>query len=212
MTLTRKLAALVASIAVLSVGSSAWAQPGGTGSGGGGLRFGIQGRIDAMNLLARSPLGFVENDLGGGLVPIVAPGFRLLNDRLYLGLGLGFASTRRTEEDGDERSRSVFSLSPMVNYDLLSDDLAALYLLGWLNFLSLGDEEVCDDNVCRRRDDGLFAWGLNLGVGVRGKITRGLGIGAEFGWGFLSTDENDGDERFFHGIFGAILFEATVGI
>jgi hypothetical protein len=208
MKLACKLAPLVACVALLSAGSTAWAQT----AGAGGLRFGVQGRIDAMNLLARSPLGFVEPDLGGVLVPIVAPGFRLLNERLYLGLGLGFASIRETEDDHDERSRSAFSLDPMVNYDLLSDDLAALYVLGWLNFLSVSDEEVCDRNSCRTRDDGLFGWGLNLGIGVRGKLTRGVGIGAEIGWGFLSTDDDDDDDTFFHGIFGAIVFEATVGI
>ncbi len=179
--------------------------------GGEGLRLGIQGRIDAINLVAiADPDPFLSQRRL--LVPIVTPGVRLLDDNeLFLGLGLGF-SGYSSENGADEDSRSGWSLSPLATYDVLKDDVAALALLGWINLASLGETEDCDAGGCDDQNDDAFGWGLSLGAGVRGFVSEGLAIGGEFGWGFLDIGYDAGADVFVHGVFGNIFLEASVGI
>jgi len=181
--------------------------------GGEGLRLGIQGRIDAINLVAiADPDPFLSQRRL--LVPIVTPGVRLLDDNeLFLGLGLGFSGYSNDNGGGDEDSRSGWSLSPLATYDVLKDDVAALALLGWINLASLGETEDCDPgDPCMDMNDDAFAWGLSLGAGVRGFVSEGLAIGGEFGWGFLDIGYDAGADVFVHGVFGNIFLEASVGI
>jgi hypothetical protein len=179
--------------------------------GGEGLRLGIQGRIDAINLVAiADPDPFLSQRRL--LVPIVTPGVRLLDDNeLFLGLGLGF-SGYSSENGADEDSRSGWSLSPLATYDVIKDDVAALALLGWINLASLGETEDCDAGGCDDQNDDAFGWGLSLGAGVRGFVSEGLAIGGEFGWGFLDIGYDAGADVFVHGVFGNIFLEASVGI
>jgi hypothetical protein len=170
-------------------------------------RLGLQGRFDALNMISEGE--FMLNDpgdvlVGGLFVPIVTPGFRFLEDRLYLGLGLGFGGYDAEEANGDETARSAFSLSPLAMYDVLTDRYAALSLGGWFNFLILGETDESNDDA--------FGIGLNLAAGIRGKISPGLAIGSEFGWGFINLAWDNDNDVFFHGLFGTIFFEASVGI
>ncbi|MBN1652441.1 MAG: hypothetical protein JXA30_01560 [Deltaproteobacteria bacterium] len=175
-------------------------------------RIGIQGRFDALNLIANRDFAEDSLDVVQSLfVPIVTPGFRFLDNQLYLGLGFGFGGYDAEDAGGDETSRSAFSFSPLAMYDVLDDRYAALSVGGWLNMLFLGETEVCDPN-CRDLEDDAFGIGLSLGAGIRGKISPGLAIGSEFGWGFINISADNDNDLFYHGLFGTILFEASVGI
>jgi len=133
--------------------------------------------------------------------------------KLFLGLGLGFEGASRQEPNGNEQSQSGFTFSPLFSYDLLDDMAAALSLLGWLNIVSVGDTEDCPNNGgCNNQNDGASAWGLNVGAGIRGKLSEGLAIGGEFGWGFLDVSYDNNNEYFLHGLWGNIVFEASVGL
>ncbi len=187
----------------------------GTSGSSTGPRIGLQGRLDAVNILAPGGVAApgLNIDIRGLFVPIVTPGVRLIDDRLYLGLGFGFAGVSQDNRPADrDESRSAFSFSPLVSFDLLSDQVASFGLVGWLNLLSIGETEECEGGACRNLNDDGFGWGINLGVGVRGKISRGLAVGSEFGWGFLSIAFDNEQDVFYHGVFGIILFEATVGV
>lgn len=186
-----------------------------------GTRLGLQLRVNALNMLGiAEPQGIGP---GGGValmehlfVPIATPGVRFLDARLFLGLGLGFSGESQSDRNGpnpNSDSRSGFSLSPLVSYDVLVDDIAALSLLGWFNIASLGETEQCrGNNGCANQNDDVFGVGLNLGAGLRGLLSPGLSLGGEFGWGFLSISEDPATDAFVHGIFGTILLEASIGI
>jgi hypothetical protein len=181
-------------------------------AGGEGLRLGIQGRLDAINMVAiADPDPFLSQRRL--LVPIVTPGVRLLDDNeLFLGLGLGF-SGYSSDNGPNEQSRSGWSLSPLASFDVLKDDVAALALLGWINLASLGEEENCDAGGCETDNDDAFGWGLSLGAGLRGFVSEGLALGGEFGWGFLDIGyDGGGPDVFVHGIFGNIFLEASIGL
>ncbi len=97
----------------------------------------------------------------------------------------------------------------------------ALYGLGVLNLADLNSEtdETITPSMTRTRErDGQLWWGMNFGLGVRGNLSDNLGIGCEFGWAFsASTDDGDtsgeADDTsvFVHGIWAALVFEASVG-
>jgi hypothetical protein len=177
-----------------------------------GPRLAIQARIDALNML-----GFSVPDIGpltlgvrSLFVPIVAPGVRFLDDKLFLGLGLGFSGI---STDGPDSSRSGWSLSPLATYDLITDQYAAFYLAGWFNLAHLGETENCTGGgVCTTANNDATGWGLNIGAGVRGMLSRGLALGGEFGWGFLDVSTDAGPDAFVHGVFGNIFLEASVGL
>jgi len=204
-----------------------------------GLRIAVQGRLDALNI-AGLENGYNLN-VGGGpdlvipitFVPQVTLGVRLLDTRLFLGLGFGFFGASESQCGGsaggcaDEEttaSTSGFELSPLASFDLLQDParIAALYLVGWLNLASLGGytvERVTPGRTDTTTVDADFYWGLNIGVGVRGNITPAVAIGTEWGWGFLSTSNDGGtpgpaddQSNFIHGVFGTIFLEASVGL
>ena len=152
--------------------------------GSSGWRLALQGRVDVFRINS------VVADIEDITVPIVTPGARLLDNELFLGLGLEFSTT----SDGGSKS---FALSPLVNYDFLDSEHAALYGLGWL---SLGT----------RKDggDGNFFFGMNFGLGVRAKILESLAVGTEWGWAFQIIE----DGPFIQGIFGTIMVEASLGM
>lgn len=186
------------------------ASAGGAYSRPSSVRLGLQARVNMLNVLL--PV-VIDGEVADPYVPFVTPGVRLLNDRLFIGLGFGFGGLN-VEGDSYQRSRSTVSVSPMAFYDLISDPLAAFALGGWFNFASISDLDTCDedgDNCgTRTGDDNKFGWGINLGAQLRGKISQGLALGGEFGWGFKSV--SNGTDVFAHGIFGNILLEASVGL
>src|SRR5262249_22522951 len=128
-------------------GSSSASSPSLRSGGDNDTRLAIQLRIDAVNTLRFAEPGNTSGAIGLGqrlLVPIVTPGVRLLDDSaLFIGLGFGFAGFDGSNPGpGDEISRSGFSITPLVTYDLLSDETAALHILGAINLGSLGETEV----------------------------------------------------------------------
>jgi hypothetical protein len=63
------------------------------------------------------------------------------------------------------------------------------------------------------QNDDAFGIGLGVGAGVRGKLSPGLALGGELGWGFLSVDRDGADDsEFVHGIFANLLLEASVAL
>jgi len=169
-------------------------------------RLGLQGRFNALNMITQGAVvvgggAGVDSLISSLFVPIVTPGFRFLEERLYLGLGFGFGGY---DVEDTEQGRTAFAFSPLAMYDVLTDRYAALSLGGWFNFLILGEEDDQNDDA--------FGIGLNLAAGIRGKISPGLAIGSEFGWGFMNVAWDNDYEVFVHGVFGTILFEASVGI
>lgn len=166
--------------------TSSGASSGPSGSpGAGGVRVGAQGRVSTVNVLGGDLAGFVA-------VPFITPGARLADGKLFLGLGFGFAGVK----DGP----SSFSFSPLFGFDLVDAGPGVFSLVGWLNFASYDDGGPIGGDA--------FAWGLNLGVGFRGRINEATAIGTEIGWGFLVIDE---EPDFVHGVFGNVVFEATFG-
>jgi hypothetical protein len=191
-----------------------------------GLRIGLQIRLDALNVLG--PIDSTRTSPGatgmGGsaregigrrlLVPLAAVGVRLVDQRLFLGAGFGFHGWSTEDDPGNEASQSGIGLSPLVQFDVLREAGAALSLGGAVHFASLGEVEVCPaaGGGCDDVGGDATGVGLSLGAGVRGLITPGLALGGDFGWGFLSlSDENDGS-AFVHGIYAAIMLEATIGV
>ncbi|MDH5675937.1 MAG: hypothetical protein OEZ06_27685 [Myxococcales bacterium] len=201
-------------------GSSGGSYAGSSGRSS-GVRIGIQGRLDAFNFVgdfrgrAADPTDFngnYVNDIGGLMMPVVTPGARLVDGKLFVGLGLGFNNFTYENRNGAEWSRTNFALSPLASFDLLSDDTAALSLLGAFNLAFVGATEECDGGGCFTHNDDATGMGLSLGAGVRGLIGEGLALGTEFGWGLMGVDYDGGENDFIHGIFGTLLIEGTVGI
>lgn len=184
-------------------------------SGSDDIRLAIQARITAVNAVgAQQAIGSIGDSLSSAFVPIVAPGVRLLDQRLFLGLGLGFSGFTADAPGDAETSRSAFSVAPTVSYDVLSEDWGALSLGGWFTISSLGDFETCNDTGCVTDNNGQLALGLNLLAGIRGRLAPGLSIGGEFGWGFIDASGDAADDAgfFVHGLLGMLVFEASVGL
>jgi opacity protein-like surface antigen len=192
-----------------------YASGGGAGSSG-GTRLALQLRLDAINLIALAE----PDDLDTGplpsrqlLVPVATPGVRLLpQGALFIGVGIGFANAS-SDNGPNEQSQTGFSITPLVSYDIVTDSDAALSLLAMLDLASLGETEECDAGGCMDQNDDAFGIGLGVGAGVRGKLSPGLALGGELGWGFLSVDRDGADDsEFVHGIFANLLLEASVAL
>lgn len=198
-----------------------------TNSSSSDIRIGLQIRLDALNVL--SPVDSTrtipgDNTTGPNtvrndgiarrlLVPFAAAGVRILDQRLFLGAGIGFHGWSSENDPGAEASQSGFGISPLAQFDVLRESGAALSLGGALHLASLSETETCDpDGDCMEQNDGGSAVGLSLGAGVRGLITPGLALGGDFGWGFLSLSGDNDGSAFVHGIYAAILLEATIGV
>ena len=177
------------------------------------LRIGLQLRVDAARVLEGGDVdGPTVAGAGALLVPVVAPGVRWLDGKLFTGLGLGLYGAS-VEQGAGSQSRGGFGLSPVATYDLLGQEAIKLSVGGWLTFASLGETETCTagDN-CQDNNDDVTAWGLSAVAGIRGELLRGLSLGGEFGWGFLDFSADEGTDSFIHGLFGALVIEATIGI
>lgn len=175
------------------------------------LRLVAQVRIDAINLV--SP---VRGSLRGGgpgsaeAMPLVTAGVRILDQRLLLGLGFGFAGfSDDPDGDNNETSRFGMTLTPTVTYDLIVGRNSALSLGGMLNLAFLGETE--NENGVQSNDDA-FGLGFAALLGLRSKLLDELAIGAELGWGMMKVSEDDGDESFEHGVLGVLLFEMSMDL
>ncbi len=180
-------------------------------------RLALQIRLDALTMVGAFDDAPVPGSSTIGrklLVPVAALGVRLIDTKLFLGAGLSFYGWSVEEANGDEVSRSGFGLHPVVTYDLLRESAAALSLNGAVNIASLGETEACGGGPggCADLNDDVFGLGLSLGIGLRGMLLPGLAIGGDFGWGFLSTSSDNDDSLFVHGLYAALLVEASVGI
>jgi len=195
------------------------------GGGGSDMRVAIQGRLP-LAALAWSDGDLDGGNFGGGgggggggganfdglnlTIPMVTPGLRLIDGKLFVGLGLGFSSWS-WDQGANEASRTAWSLSPVFSYDVLSDEAAALSLGGAIHLMKLGETEDCDPD-CNDVNDDAFGLGLNLTAGIRGHITEGLSIGGDFGYSFLNVEWDSGPDVFWHGLVGALVVEGSVGI
>jgi hypothetical protein len=178
------------------------------------VRLGVQLRLDAMNTL-----GLADSSPGSGpsigrrlFVPFLAPGARFASDRLFLGVGLGFYGYNIEEPDGDEISRSGWGIGPVAGYDIVREGAAALSLNAALNLAHIGETEICTDPGCVDANDDATGIGLTLGAGIRGLLLPGLALGADFGWGLLSVSADNDESLLVHGLYGALLLEASVGL
>lgn len=195
---------------------------GGDGGGGGGLALELQGRIGLLNTNGSGLLtdaGFETRSTGfepPAFIPLVTAGVRILDQRLFLGVGIGFYGARETDCDGgapctDLRIRG-FNITPTVSYDVLVRGAARLYPVGMLNLARVGTISGSGPTF-----EGDFWWGLNLGLGIRGEINDTIGIGTEWGWGFARTSNGLGaagetNKVMGHGAFGTIFFSAKIGL
>lgn len=186
----------------------------------------FQSRVDAFNLFNT---GFDDDGIllnFFGVVPIVSTGVRLVDDKLYVGLGFGYVSVSSTNcetpggDDADceietTSSSSSWSLSPTVSFDVLTAKPMALAIVGWFNFGTIDSsktETTQGGNTVTLESDGDFWWGFNLGVGIRGYVTEGVAVGTEWGWSFANRSDgnNEGDGTTFHGIWGTINIVAAI--
>lgn len=201
------------------------------------MRLALQGRLSLVNVQLYGPT-IGEDVLSlNAPAPFITAGVRL--SKLFLGIGFGFFGISFSQcgptddgcDDGPSgsestQSTSAFSITPLVSFDLLTDPTGqgALYLLGWIPLVSGGgvDSETCTDggsDCDTTEQDNEFWWGANLGLGARYNIVPGIALATEWGWGFL-TSSSDGDESgpaedssvFAHGIWGNIVFEASIGL
>lgn len=157
------------------------------------IRLTFQGRLSAVNVVLSGALDGSANQ-----VPLATPGLRLLEGRLFAGLGFGFF--------GVEGANTGLSFSPLVTVDVVRDvDLGAFYVAGWFTLGSFDGPRAVGGG-----DNDLFAWGFSAMAGVRAILTRALALGVEMGWGFLSLNQ-DGS-GFVHGMSGNLLLEASLGL
>ncbi len=149
------------------------------GSGGdSGWKIAMQGRLQTLTIFSGAP--------DFALIPTVTPGVRLLEDRLFVGLGVEWGSI----SDGGPKG---FGISPTMNFDLINKEYAALYGVG---IVTLGTA------------DSDFRFGANVGLGIRAKVHPAFSIGTEWGWG-LHVIENG---PFAQGVFGTLVFETAIPI
>lgn len=183
------------------------------GHGGGELRLAVQLRLDTMNVIRNGGVGQDGGVGDGRLSPLVTPGVRLLEGRLFLGLGLGYSALSTEGESGATSSRSGFTLVPMAMYDLIDAQTVSFALGGMLSLGSEGETENCTPtDVCDSENDDVFGWGLGLLAEVRAKPLDALGVGVDFGWGFVSSAEDDGDSIVLHGFIGMLVIETSFAL
>lgn len=189
------------------------------------VQLAFQGRINAMGYLAPK-----TNDLLSAIqtiTPYVTPGVRLIDGRLFVGVGIGFGAFSSEEcqdtcADYDRISQNYFALSPMAFFDILRAGPASLYAGGWFSFAPISsvtfETRRASTTVTNERDGGT-AIGVNLGVGIRAQLVEGLAIGTEWGWG-LASYSDDGAETgvardlstTLHGLFGTVMIEGSIGL
>ncbi|MCA9583636.1 MAG: hypothetical protein KC416_17680, partial [Myxococcales bacterium] len=171
------------------------------------IQLALQARIDTLNLLGGGDLTGAQSVTP--ITPFATIGVRLLDQRLFLGAGVGLAGTNTDNGNGNGTGRSAFALSPVILFDVLRNDLAALSVGGWFNIGRVGD--TSDDNG-NANNDGYFGFGANAVAGIRAFLNPNLAIGGEFGWAFFDVNADANGGNFSHGLFGTLLFEAGLDI
>lgn len=195
------------------------------------VQLAFQGRLDAMGYLApRNDADPRTTNLLSAIqtiTPYVTPGVRLIDGRLFLGIGIGFGSysykqCQDTCDDYDLIGQSYFALSPMAFFDVLRSGPASLYAGGWFSFAPIGaatfeTHRGATTNITET--DSASAIGFNLAVGIRAQLVEGLSLGTEWGWG-LTSYSSDGSEpgvardvsTTMHGIFGTLMLEGAINL
>jgi len=203
----------------VSGGARASYSSGGSSGGTTGISLEMQGRIDAFTTAGLEDVGVGSGNGGVSLtlpaVPFMTAGVRLLDNNLFLGLGLGFGSVKTKVEPPAgpevETKRTAFMLAPVATYDLLKRGAIALYPLAMLKIGKVGG----GDNSPAPDSEGAFWWGLNLGIGLRANFTDNIAAMTEFGWGFErgSWEDNDTDHTVFgQGLFGTLGLALNIGL
>jgi len=221
---TATISALFASILLVSATAAAQdAAPAPQSSRRSAVQLAFQGRINAMGYLVPTEnLARLQT-----ITPYVTPGVRLIDGRLFVGLGIGFGGFSSNEcqdtcDEYDRASQSYFALSPMAFFDILRAGPASLYAGGWFSFAPISSATVETRRGAMTstfETDSATAIGVNLAVGIRGQIVEGLSIGTEWGWSFTSlsrdggeTGENDDTTTALHGIFGTVMVEGAINL
>lgn len=225
------LAAVLVALAAPVSAQDAQADSSGGGGGGGsssGIALEFQGRLALMNTNGTGLLsGFGNTTTGSGAqgpatMPLVTAGVRLLDQRLFVGVGIGFYGMHERDCTGAVCSNQKvrgWNLTPTVSYDVLVRGPARLYPLGMFNLGRAGTTVNDPGGGTTVTTDGDFWWGMNLGLGIRGEIADTMAIGTEWGWGFARTSNSlgtpagsDSNAFFSHGAFGTIFFSARIGL
>jgi hypothetical protein len=188
------------------------------------VQLAFQGRVNAMGYVVPTELlAQVQT-----ITPYVTPGVRLIDGKLFVGIGIGFGSystevCQDTCADYDRLSQSYFTLSPMATFDLLQAGPASLYVGGWFSFAPVSTvtfETRRGGSTLTEERNGGSALGFNLAVGIRAEIVRGLAVGTEWGWG-LASYADDGREvdvpaddisTTTHGLFGTVMVEGAIDL
>jgi len=210
-------------VSILLVSATAAAQeaaPTSTPNRRSAVQLAFQGRINAMGYLVPTRnLAQLQT-----ITPYVTPGVRLIDGRLFVGLGIGFGGFSSTNcmatcDDYTNTSQSYFALSPMAFFDILRAGPASLYAGGWFSFAPISSVSAETSGGPTFETESATAFGVNLAVGIRGQIVEGLSIGTEWGWSFtsLSSDggepgENDDETTSLHGIFGTVMVEGAINL
>ncbi len=145
-----------------------------------GLRLAMQARFSGVNVLG-------GNDFAVSV--LATPGLRLASNKLFLGLGIGWAKV----SDGGP---SAYTIAPTATYDVIQRSNAALHLLVAMN---ISDQTGSD-----------LVFGMNFGVGVRALLGESFAIGTEWGIAFTQLDGGPPDTAF--GFFGALMLESSIGL
>lgn len=218
--------------ALLGLSLPASAQDGaasGTGDSGGSgssISLELQGRLPVLNIGGSSIAGVPtlrgDDTSPPATLPAVTAGVRLLDQRLFVGVGIGWYGTRFNDCTGgggggcvDTRVRG-YQLTPTVTYDVLVRGPARLYPIGMLSLGTLGRQSATVAGITQSAS-GDFWLGMNLGAGIRADFADGaLSIGSEWGWGFARTayDEPGGgtNKLSAQGAWGTVFFAARLGL
>jgi len=154
----------------------------GRASGGDGIRLAMQARFSGVNVLGGEAFA---------VSVLATPGLRLASNKLFIGLGLGWAKV-------NSGGPSAYTVAPTATYDVIQRSNAALHLLAVMN--------ISD------RTGGDLLIGMNLGVGVRALLGESFSIGTEWGFAFTQVDGGPTDPDAAFGFFGALMIESSIGL
>ncbi|NOY94639.1 MAG: hypothetical protein GXP55_25960 [Deltaproteobacteria bacterium] len=171
------------------------ARSAGQASGSDGIRFAMQARFSGVNVVDASRF----RD-GFGIAVLATPGIRLVGNKLFLGLGVGWF---KLSDDGGH----AFTLAPTATYDLIQRTNAALHAVVIMNIA-----KVSRTLSGGRGSSGDLTFGMNFGLGIRALLGESFSIGTEWGFAFtqLNGDPMEPDAAF--GFFGALMLESSIGI
>lgn len=149
-----------------------------------GIRLAMQTRFSAVNVLNPTAADF-------RVTVLATPGLRLADDKLFIGLGVGWVKANHHGGHG-------YTIAPTATYDLIQRTNAALHLLVIMN---ISDQSGGD-----------LIFGMNFGLGVRALLGESFAIGTEWGFAFTQVDGSPMGTDAAFGFFGALMLESSIGL